>query len=209
MGSRRRLARAGWCSLLVLALAGLATNAVRAADAPANVKAQRYRKPVSNQRIQAGCARITVAAPIDTVRKVVSDFNRYSSFMKRYKDGKLQLQISAKLVGRVGEKRDVYLDVPILKGAAKVWGVLRFEPPKASGDEEILEGRLVKGNVERLDARWRLRKIDASRTSVDLELLIVPKVPVPHDLVTGELEFVSDVSVSGVRNEAERQLRAQ
>lgn len=198
-----------WCSALLLSLTALVGNAVAAADAQVLQKAQRYRKSVPNQSIQAGCARVTVAAPIDTVRKVVNDFNHYSTFMKRYKDGKVQLQISAKLVGRSGEKRDVYLDVPILKGAAKVWGVLRFEPPKLVGDDEVLEGRLVKGNVERLDARWHLRKIDANHTAVDLELLIVPKVPVPHDVVTGELEFVSDVSVTGVRSEAERLARAE
>ena len=120
----------------------------------------------------------------------------------------LQLRVSAKSLGRAGDKRDVYLEVPILKGTAKVWGVLRFEPVKTLAGEEILEGHLVKGNVERLDARWRIRKVDGASTVLHLELSIVPKVPVPHDVVTGELEFVSDVSVSGVRNEAERQTRS-
>lgn len=160
------------------------------------------------QSIEAGCARIGVSAPIETVRKVVTDFDHYSSFIKRYKEGRIQLQVSAKVVGRSGERRDVYLEVPILKGTAKVWGVLRFEPLKTSGEEEVLEGHLLKGNVERLDARWRIRKLDDARTQLDLELLIVPKVPVPHEVVTDELEFVSDVSVTGVRSEAERLHRA-
>ena len=178
-----------------------------AAAAPEGARregAERYRKAVPNESIQAGCARIGVGASVDTVRAVVNDFDHYASFMKRYKNGKLQMQITAKVVGRSGEKRDVYIQVPILKGTAKVWGVLRFEPMKTVGGEEVLEGRLVKGNVERLDARWRIRKIDDTRTTLNLELLIVPKVLVPHGLVTDELEFVSDVSVSGARDEAER-----
>ena len=170
-------------------------------------KAQRYRKAVPNQSIQAGGARIRVAAPTDTVRAVINDFDHYASFIKRYKDGRVQLQVSAKLVGRVGDKKDVYLSVPIMKGAAKVWGVLRFDPAKVSGDDEILEGHLVKGNVERLDARWTLRKLDASTTHLSLELLIVPKIPVPHEVVTDELEFVSDVGVTGARNEAEQKAK--
>lgn len=177
------------------------------ADA-AGEKAQRYRKPVPNQSIQAGGARIRVAASSDRVRQVINDFDHYSSFIKRYKDGRVQLQVSAKVIGRVGDKRDVYLTVPILKGAAKVWGVLRFDPAKVSGEDEILEGHLVKGNVERLDARWTLRKLDAGNTHLSLELLIVPKVPVPREVVTDELEFVSDVGVTGARNEAEQKAKA-
>lgn len=176
------------------------------ADAP-GAKAQRYRKAVPNQSIQAGGARIRVAASSDTVREVINDFDHYSSFIKRYKDGRVQLQVSAKLVGRVGDKKDVYLSVPIMKGAAKVWGVLRFGPAKVSGDDEILEGHLVKGNVERLDARWTLRKLDQGSTHLSLELLIVPKIPFPHEVVTDELEFVSDVGVTGARNQAEQKAK--
>jgi hypothetical protein len=192
---------------LAIALQTLTPASVSADSAAVRERAERYRKSVPDQSIQAGCAKIGVLAAPETLRKVVSDFDHYSTFIKRYKDGKLQLQVTAKLVGRVGEKRDVYLEVPILKGTAKVWGLLRFEPLKTVGSEEVFEGRMLKGNVERLDARWRIRKIDDKRTSLHLELLIVPKVPVPHDLITGELEFVSDVSVSGAREEAERQQR--
>ncbi|HET9953163.1 MAG TPA: hypothetical protein VFQ61_01595 [Polyangiaceae bacterium] len=202
--------RVGRRPLAIAALGLLFGLAAPAGIAPAHAderrpeKAERYRRPVPSQSIEAGCARLGVNASLETVRKVVNDFDRYASFVKRYKDGRLQLQVTAKLLGRSGEKKDVYLEVPILRGTSKVWGMLRFDPVKVVGDEEILEGHLLKGNVERLDARWRLRRIEAGRTLVALELLIVPKVPVPRDVVTGELEFVSDVSVSGVRNEAER-----
>lgn len=190
-------------ALLLLSLAPARTDAAAASTE----RAQRYRKAIPNQSIQAGCARIRVAAPPDTVREVINDFDHYASFIKRYKDGRVQLQVSAKLVGRVGDKKDVYLSVPIMKGAAKVWGVLRFGPAKVSGDDEILEGHLVKGNVERLDARWTLHKVDPANTHLSLELLIVPKIPVPHEVVTDELEFVSDVGVTGARNEAEQKAK--
>jgi hypothetical protein len=176
----------------------------RAAGSNPAPAAQRYHKLVPPESIEAGGARIEVQAPLDTVRAVVNDFNHYSSFLKRYKNGRLQLQISARLVGHSGDKKDVYLEVPILKGSAKVWGLLRFEPIKVVNGEEILEGKLVKGNVARLDARWRMRKIDEQRTNADLELLIVPQVPVPGSVITGELEFVADVAVTGTRDESER-----
>lgn len=191
-------------SLVVGLFVALLVPAADAAEASSSTKAQRYRKPVANESIQAGCARIDASANVETVRKVVSDFDHYSSFIRRYKNGKLQLQLTAHTVGRTGDKRDVYLEVPILKGTAKVWGLLRFDAMKSVNGEDVLEGKLVKGNVQRLDARWRIRKIDDTKTAVHLELLIVPKVPVPSDLITGELEFVSDVAVTGTRDEAER-----
>jgi hypothetical protein len=188
----------GGISLTSLALSAEATQPGVAA------RAQRYRKVVTKERIEAGCARIAVDAPLETVRNVVSDFNRYSTFIQRTKDGKLQLQVTAKMLGRNGDKRDVYLEVSILKGTSKVWGVLRFDPVTTVDGEEVLQGRLLKGNVRRLDARWRLRKLAENKTELHLELLIVPNVPVPRGLVTSELEFVSDVAVTGARNESER-----
>ena len=35
--------------------------------------------------------------------------------------------------------------------ASKIWAIVRFSPPKTEGDQEIVRGRLVKGNVKRLD----------------------------------------------------------
>jgi hypothetical protein len=185
------------------------SHPARATQAAAPARAERYRKPVPGERIQAGCARVAVNVRLEAVRKVVTDFDRYASFIKRTKDGKLQLQITAKAVGRKGDKQDVYLEVPVLKGTAKVWGLLRFDPIKVVDGEEVLEGKLIKGNVHRLDARWRLRKLADDKTAVHLELLIIPKVPVPADVLTGELEFVSDVAVTGARDESERRNRAK
>lgn len=202
----KRSRKHGFALALSLLATVLALGSARG-DEPPREKAQRYRRPVQNLSIQAGGARIRVGAPVETVRQVINDFDHYASFIKRYKDGKIQLQVSAKLVGRNGDKRDVYLSVPIMKGAAKVWGVLRFDPAKTNGSEEILEGHLVKGNVDRLDARWSFSKIDDKATHVSLELLIVPKIPFPGEVVTDEVEFVSDVSVTGVRNEAEQKAR--
>jgi hypothetical protein len=193
----------GACLVCALSLTSFSFSA-EATQPGMAARAERYRKVVPRERVEAGCARIAVDAPLETVRNVVSDFNRYATFIKRTKDGKLQLQVTAKMLGRNGDARDVYLEVSILKGTSKVWGVLRFEPIQIVDGEEVLAGKLLKGNVRRLDARWRLRKLAENKTEVHLELLIVPKVPVPRELVTGELEFVSDVAVTGARNEAER-----
>jgi ribosome-associated toxin RatA of RatAB toxin-antitoxin module len=198
-------------SFLITAFAVTAVSGpvFAAPEDPRAQRAKRYRKPASNSDVEAGCAHITVNAPIDVVRKVVMDYGDYSKFIKRYKNNELQFQMKTKLVGREGDKHDVYMEVPVMKGTAKFWGIVRFEPPKTVGTDEVIEGRLVKGNVKRLDARWRLRKIDDNNTRVDVELLIIPKLPLPGSLITGELEFVSDVSVTGARDESQRRAAAK
>jgi hypothetical protein len=98
--------------------------------------------------------------------------------------------------------------VPILKGAAKIWAVLRFEPPKAADGAEIIDAHLVKGNVKRLDARFRILKIDDENTELDLNMTIVPDLPIPESLITDEASYASDVAVTGSRDRAERNYAA-
>ncbi len=60
--------------------------------------------------------------------------------------------------------------------------------------------------MKRLDARWRISKIDDQNTKLDLELLIVPDwlMPLPHSLVTGEAAYAASRAVLGLRNASER-----
>lgn len=157
---------------------------------------ERYQVETEHSSTKAGAARVHVATPTSEVRKVVLDFKNYSKFISRFD--------KSKVVGRSGDKTDVYLQVPILKGAAKVWAVVRFEPVKSVDGEDRLEGHMVKGNVSRLDAWWRIKKIDDENTQLNLELLIVPKLPVPGSVVTGEVAYAADEAVMGSRNRAEK-----
>ena len=170
-------------ALVAFAAVGLLTTMASAepsAEAKRLMKlrdAERYEVQTPHSRIRAGAARVHVKAPVDEVRKVVVDFKSYEKFISKFE--------KSRVVGRDGDKTDVYLQVPILKGAAKIWAVVRFGPPTKSGDEEIVQASLVKGNVDRLDAKWRIKRIDDENTQLHLELLIVPKLPVPGSLEIG------------------------
>jgi ribosome-associated toxin RatA of RatAB toxin-antitoxin module len=100
--------------------------------------------------MNAGAARVRAQAPHATLRSVLTDYAGYSKIIKQFEQ--------ARVVGRSGDQTDVYLEVPILGEASKVWAIVRFAPPKTEGDQEIIRGRLVKGNVKRLDATWRIQK---------------------------------------------------
>ena len=184
-------------------LGGLLLSSVSAAAAPApGPDLQKWRE-VSRFNVKtpyadmnAGAARVNVDAPEELVRSVVLDYKNYANFMARFE--------KSQVVGRSGDKTDVYLQVPILKGAAKVWAVVRFEPIKQVDGGEVLVGHMVKGNVKRLDATWRLKKLDDTSTQVALELLIVPDLPVPDSLVVPEVRFAAAKAVEGSRDEAEK-----
>ncbi len=81
---------------------------------------------------------------------------------------------------------------------------MRFEPIKDVNGTEVVVGHMVKGNVKRLDATWRLKKLDDTTTNVVLELLIVPDMPVPDSLVVPEVRFAAAKAVEGSRDEAEK-----
>lgn len=163
--------------------------------------AERYEVGTEHSSTKAGAARVHIAAPAASVKKTITDFKNYSKFISKFD--------KAKVVGRDGDKTDVYLQVPILKGAAKIWAVVRFEPIKTVNGEEVLEGHMVKGNVKRMDARWRVKKIDDDNTQLNLELLILPKLPVPGSMVTGEVKYAADEAVMGSRDRTETQWNEQ
>ncbi|MES1178036.1 MAG: SRPBCC family protein [Myxococcales bacterium] len=180
--------RAPW---LALAIAFASVVAHAEGRAPIN----RYAVKVPACDFRAGGARTTVNAPAATVRALVQDYGHYSEFIKPFE--------ASKIVGREGDKTDVYLRIKILKGAAKIWAVVRFEPPVGGGENETVNAKMLKGNVKRLDATWHLRAVDEGHTEVSLEILMVPDFPAPEALVVPEVRDAAATALDGLRNEAE------
>ncbi|MFO7179396.1 MAG: SRPBCC family protein [Pseudomonadota bacterium] len=185
-------------SVLLSALAlGLGMLAVPTAELRAESAERRVERfDVKTEKRTFGAARAIVLAPETVVRSVVTDYDKYPSFITRFR--------AAKIVGRVGDKTDVYLQVPIMKGTVKIWAVVRFDPPKTVGNQQVITGKMLKGNVKHLDAVWRIRKLDTERTELTLELAIVPGFPMPDSVVMPELRQAAARAVTGTRDEAER-----
>lgn len=188
----------------VLLAAGLALIAPSAAAEPGPVakrlmekrKAERYEVKTKLSSVKAGGARVHVRAPAEDVLKMVTDYGKYETYIKKFE--------TARVVGKKGKETDVYLKVPILKGAGRVWSIVRFSPPKQVKEGEwIVVGHGLKGNTKRMDAVWRIKRIDDANTQLNLEMLMVPKLPVPGSLVTKELKDASRTSVVSIRRHAE------
>ena len=187
------------CISLVLGLcltsSALITESYAFGASNPQAKAQRYSVKTQYSRIEAGAARISVAANAEQVTSIVRDFGNYARLSDRFD--------KSRVIGHSGQNVDVYLQVPILKGMAKIWAVVRFEPTRNDNGEQQVIGHMIKGNVERLDAVWRIRSVSPQQSTVQLEMLLVPKLPVPGSLVTGEVAYAADKAVTGVRDRAE------
>jgi hypothetical protein len=94
--------------------------------------------------------------------------------------------------------------VPILKGAAKIWAVIRFDAPQKVGDTEVVSGRMLKGNVSQLNAKWTMKRAADNSTELQLEFLIVPTIPVPDSLLKDEARSAAAKAVKGMRGEAQK-----
>ena len=175
--------------------AALALAAPPAIGAAARQKPTRYRLDVPNSGIDVGAAKVSVRASAEDVQKAVLRYNDYSSMISKFK--------RSKIVGKSGESTDVYLQVPILKGIAKVWAIVRFAPPRHEGGTVVVEGRMLKGNVDELTAEWRILPVSTGKTELHLRMRIVPKIPAPGGLVTDEVAYAADQAVRGIRAAAE------
>ncbi len=189
---------------LVTFLALASGNAL--ASSPSDVTRYDCKLPGSDR--PAGGARTVVLASPELVKQVVLDFEHYAYYFDPDKGTNPQRKWASHVVGRSGDKTDLYLEVPILKGAAKIWAVIRFDAPQKVGDAEIVTGRMLKGNVDQLSAKWKMRRTDDKATELQLEFLVVPKIPVPDSLLAGEARSAAAKAVTGMRGEAPKRAGA-
>jgi hypothetical protein len=185
--------------LSFVALLALASGTA-VASSPTDVTRYDCKLPESDR--PAGGARTVVSASPGLVKSVVLDFEHYAHYFDPDKGKNPQRKWASHVVGKSGDKTDVYLEVPILKGAAKIWAIVRFDPPKKVGDTEVVSGRLIKGNVDKLSAKWTMRPTDDNSTSLQLEFLVVPKLPVPDSLLSNEARSAAFKAVTGMKGEA-------
>lgn len=144
-----------------------------------------------------GRAQIYVDAPMKDVRAAILDYGNWSQFITRFQKSKLLKKESSGAA-------EVYLQMPILKGAATLWAVEKFDAPVPEGKGEKIVGKYQKGNVEDLQAVWHYRPIDDGHTVVTLEIYVQPKLAVPDGLMISQREDAAGEGVIGVKDRAQQ-----
>jgi ribosome-associated toxin RatA of RatAB toxin-antitoxin module len=184
------LTRRAWISCLsVLAVPSVALAA------PQNRNVERYERAIAGSSQRAGAARTGVDASAQRVEAVVTDYAGYARFIDQFE--------RARVVGRGKTSTDLYIEIPILHGLTKIWAVLRFQAPVRNAGSTVVAGRMLKGNVNRLDVTWRVDRVDASSTRLAAELVLDISLPAPESAVMKTVKRAAAQAVKGARKEAE------
>ncbi|MDI1451463.1 SRPBCC family protein [Polyangium sp. 6x1] len=136
--------------------------------------------PIPGSNLVRGRAKVIVAAPIESVRARVLAFGDYARFMPHYS--------RSKILGRTKSgDREIYMEVTALHGAARFWARMAVRKlVGAAGGIETYEVSMLEGNVKDFHAVWRLRSIDEARTELELEVFLLPRLPLPASLLNTE-----------------------
>ena len=160
-------------------------------------KTLKWNYPAPNSSDRYGHAEALVDAPADKVSKVVTDFGRYKELHRKF--------ASARVIAKEGESTDVYMKYPVQIGRFTIdfHEVMRFTPPRAESGGQIVEGRGVKGDMKQGHLRISVKPIDDKHSLLQVDVLLVPKIPAPQVLVDEELRDGAEDYVNGIKDRAQ------
>ncbi len=96
------------------------------------------------------------------------------------------------------------MEVSALSGAVTMWARIEMQKPVVEDGVETYSSRFISGNVQDLQATWRLEKIDAQSTRLSLEVFLRPKLPLPKSLLNAENLDGSARAVAAIRARVEQ-----
>ncbi|HTN85802.1 MAG TPA: SRPBCC family protein, partial [Sorangium sp.] len=85
-----------------------------------------------------------------------------------------------------------------------MWARVEIQKPALADGAETYSSRFVSGNVQDLQATWRLEKIDAQTTRLSLDVFLRPKLPLPKSLLNAENLEGSASAVAAIRTRIEQ-----
>jgi len=152
--------------------------------------------PIEGSELLRGRAKVKVKAPLSKVREAVLDFGHYAEFMPHYKN--------CKVLGRTSTgARDLYMEIEALNGVMTMWAEVELPKPVMVDGVETHETSFIKGNVKDFKAIWRLHKLDAETTELELEVFLEPGLPMPTALLNNENLKGAIKGVAAMRSHAE------
>ena len=202
--SVHELKRYAWVlgsSALCLAGSSL-TSFAEDVDLSANVRAggiDSHQREEPGSRIHRGRAIALVAAPLDRVTAVVSDYANYRQFMPHF--------VTSRVLSKRGSQALLYAEVSALGGMATIWVEmqLRMLEPTALLTR-VIKAKMLKGNLKGFKAEWQVTPFDATRTLVAFELCADPNfhLPFANGLVSDYNEKEARSSIIALRGQLSR-----
>ncbi|MBX3263094.1 MAG: hypothetical protein KIS78_04550 [Labilithrix sp.] len=140
-----------------------------------------------------GHAEGIIEAPTHAVRAKLLDFTRYKDLAgPKFKN--------VRVVDKQGQNTDVYFQLPIMRGLVTIWYVTRFQPSRATGGGDVLEGTFVKGNIKSMHIAFTVRPGTEETNSVLVcDLVLRPNVPAPQSALDEELRDACGDAINSLR----------
>lgn len=160
-------------------------------------KTLRWNQTIGNGKDRYGHAETLVDAPADKVAKTVVDFGHYKELGRKF--------ATARIIGKEGNETDVYMRYPVIIGPVKIdmYEVMRFSPPRADGNANVIEARGIKGDMKRGHTIIKIKPVDAKHSLVEVDVLLVPTLPAPQSYVDEELRDGACDYVDGIRDKSQ------
>ena len=136
------------------------------------------RRAQAGTNVERGRAVVLIDAPADRVYEVIQNYGAYKDFMPYFE--------TSRVLSQRGGSALVYVQVKVMRGALKIWAELKLKPRQGQGATRVIEAKMVKGNVDHLEAMWEVTPIDAKRTLVAFEIVVDPDLPMPASFVSNE-----------------------
>jgi len=135
--------------------------------------------PIAGSELVRGRSTVIVNAPIDEVRAVALDYDRYAEFMPHY--------TASRIVGRAsGGGRQLYMQWEALHGAVKLWARFDMRRVEVPSGIETYQSEFIEGNVKQAFARWSIESEPGDQTKLTLEIFLHPRIPMPTSLLNAE-----------------------
>jgi ribosome-associated toxin RatA of RatAB toxin-antitoxin module len=134
--------------------------------------------PRPGTKIKSGRAEAVIDERFDRVVKVVTDYGSYAGFLPHFK--------VSRVLAKRGANAIVYLEASVMKNTFKIWAQSRFRSLPSEGKTKIIEGKMTKGNVRSLSARWELTPLSDNRTRVVFQMFFDPDLPIPAFIVSDQ-----------------------
>jgi ribosome-associated toxin RatA of RatAB toxin-antitoxin module len=178
--------------LLTFAGSAHADSAVLVSDVVRRGDIESTVKPQPGIDVQWGRAVAIVDAPADSVMAVLHNYAGYKDFLPNFQ--------ASRVLSQRGTSALVYIQVSIMRGAAKIWVEAKLRELPAQGTTRRIECTMTKGNVDQFKALWEVTPYDQNRSVVAFQILVDPDMPVPSGFVNDENQKNARKAVRALRS---------
>lgn len=158
---------------------------------PPNGEINATNLPHPQSQVQWGRAVGVVDAPFDRVMGVVTNYASYATFLPHFH--------VSRVLSQRGQSALLYVEASIALDTMKLWAQVKLTPLPPQGSTQIIEAKMMKGNMDVMGARWELTPLDAGRTLVAFQLIMDPSLPLPAGLVSSENLKASKTTIRALR----------